>query len=1411
MSKNLTDVSFNTVVDILQYRAECQPNDTAYIFLVDGEFEEVSVTYAALNQKAKSVASLLQSLNLQNKLVLLQMESSLEFLYAFFGCMYAKAIAITSYPHTSKRTLPRLKAILADSGATNVLTTQEIAQKMQSYIGNDETIRLNWIDIDEAIQNTSLVLQPEEVNSNTIAFLQYTSGSTFTPKGVMISHKNIIANEKMIQQATGNGLLVGWLPLFHDMGLIANVLQPLFTGNRCVLMSPKHFLEKPVRWLRAISKYRARISGGPNFAYELCCNSISAEDLSDLDLSSWEIAFNGAEPIRSTTMKKFIDLFSNYGFSSTALTPCYGLAEATLLVSGKKQHEPYTSIMVDADCLENNIVKPIEPNQQDRSRILIGCGIGLSPQEIAIVDPNTFDRKQANEIGEIWINGPHVSNGYWQNEEATIKTFQAKLNGDKSRYWLRTGDLGFWFNNEIYFTGRLKDLIIINGKNHYPQDIELTSENAHPYNQQGGSAVFIVEIENKERLIITQEIQRSYRQKLNVAEVTEAIQNQVYYHHELQVYKVVLCPPGTISKTSSGKIQRYLCRKRYLAGEIQMLTDSAAKISVNAMQPETIDKVSPIKEWLRDFAARRLNSLIADERRCFPPHIVLELGNKGLFGMQVPTQYNGLGLKASECLQLVEQITAIDLSLGVFLGIHNFLGLRPLILSANNELKERYLPSLASGRSFAAFSVSETGSGSNPLATQSEVRNTPRGWLVNARKKWVGLAAWAEVITVFAKHIDAAGHANGTIAICIPTNAAGVDIKEETLTMGMRGFVQNSVDINSVLLSNEHVLGDPHNGFEVVQDAMSFGRFCVAAQAIGVMKRCAQLMLNFAERRTVSTGLLLSSPITLHTINNTLSAISVLEQAVYNIAKLLDQELTVPLEILSACKIHASELAWATADSLMQLCGARGYMEQNVCAQIFRDARVLRIGEGSTEALQIFVGSQIFHNPNLITFLQKYASNKAVVAELSTYINEAKPLIQSLQDRQWIHYVMGSLASWLILKAFYHGDCIEDIKWLENKISYDLTRLKQKQFTLKAMSSITSRIKLFENSIGILDQHAAHVDYKPDPLLRSNLSAETSIPSDTEDSVTLEPVSLVPDHIELQAKIMQIVRRIVTNYIQAHVDPNVDDIDETTSFSTLGIDSSASIVIISQLEKELNVNLSTGLLFEYSTLKSLVNFLSVNNVTFNQNEIDTQEYYFTVATRDTEDFDTAKLAVSGAMNTVYHGWNDELDRQFDDAAVFFLVRQKSDGPITATCRIYLPELINGREFPLSIASTNPFIYKSFSKNALEGGGLMMADMDSVRYVMYGAAKWLLENNYGDVYMTYDIRNKFIERLYLEEFGFEKVEHLPLEYSDFLYQDSKKPVRWQVVVDRQDTRQERFQGFLNSLTDKLITKDPNLKV
>jgi acyl-CoA synthetase (AMP-forming)/AMP-acid ligase II len=591
---------WQTWLDVLGNRAERNSTDLAFTLLGNGEDETASIRFGGLDRQARAIAVSLRERSPAGEPVLLLYPSGLEFIAAFFGCLYAGAVAVPAYPpRSAKRSTERLDSIIANSGVRLALTDKATQSRIAAAWKSDSTPKaIDWLAIGEIDEHLSDDWAKPDVDANTIALLQYTSGSTAHPKGVAITHGNLLHNSEMIRQAFAHEpgrTFVGWLPMYHDMGLIGNILQTVFVGNHIYLMPPEAFLMKPVRWLSAISKYRACSSGGPNFAYELCAQRITDAQKKSLDLSCWNVAFTGAEPVRAETLDRFCSAFADCGFRRETFYPCYGLAEATLFVTGGQiANEPVVR-RFDSKALAKGQVRPVDDDEA-AGRALVACGSPWSEQEVIIVDPESAVECGADEIGEICVSGPSVAANYWNHQEATDETFAAKLPGRVSRHEeahgssnradrenrlaLRTGDLGFLYDGQLFITGRLKDMMIVSGRNYFAEDIERTVEGAHPAIRPHSTAAFAVEIGREERPVVVVELDRHFvasfrttktRLIQTLQDVVGAIRMAVTQQHDLSLHAVQFVRQAAIPRTSSGKIQRSRCQQSYLNGSLRTI------------------------------------------------------------------------------------------------------------------------------------------------------------------------------------------------------------------------------------------------------------------------------------------------------------------------------------------------------------------------------------------------------------------------------------------------------------------------------------------------------------------------------------------------------------------------------------------------------------------------------------------------------------------------------------------------------------------------------------------------------------------------------------------------------------------------------------------------------------------------
>lgn len=570
-------VNKSTIVDVLLDQSKNQPHQTAYTFLADGEHESGSITYQNLDFQARAIAvQLLTKVKPGDRALLIYpYTSGLEFIASFLGCLYAGVIAVTDYPRQHIKSLSQYQDRIVDCQAAIALTTQEFADRVKGQLLSNPGMAMKlkalpWIASDRVNLDLAKQWQMPDISGETLAFLQYTSGSTGQPKGVMITHGNVLHNSQVIYKSFGHHdqtKILMWLPMFHDMGLIGGVMQPLFAGLPAVLMSPIALAQKPLLWLQALSKYQITTSGGPNFAYDLLCQKVTEEQRASLDLSHWEVAFTGAEPVRAETLERFSKLYQPCGFKKEAFYPCYGMAEATLFITGVDATEYPTITYLDKKALTEDQVIEVT-SEHPHAKSTVSCGHTWLGDEMIIVDPETKFKCPPDKVGEIWAKGAGIAKGYFQREEHSAETFQATLADNPNKTYLRTGDLGFIKDGELYITGRIKDMMILWGRNHYPQHIEETVESCHPSLRPNHGAAFSVDVNGEEQLVIAHEINRTDLRELNAEEVIGAIRLAVGEQNMANVFAVALLKTGSIPKTSSGKIQRRACQSMFLDGSL---------------------------------------------------------------------------------------------------------------------------------------------------------------------------------------------------------------------------------------------------------------------------------------------------------------------------------------------------------------------------------------------------------------------------------------------------------------------------------------------------------------------------------------------------------------------------------------------------------------------------------------------------------------------------------------------------------------------------------------------------------------------------------------------------------------------------------------------------------------------------
>lgn len=1143
-----------TLVEMARALARERPERLAYLHLEEGDTEGGRLTFATHDAEARRVAAALLAVARPGDRALLVYEAGTDFLSAFFGCLYAGIIAVpVPAPEANRRQqgLPRLESVVTDCAPALTLVNG-YTEKLLRDLGAAEGLLAasTWVNTATARAAEGAAAELPEVGPATIAYLQYTSGSTTAPRGVMLSHANLVGHLDMIRRACGydaESVSVTWMPHFHDYGLIQGMLVPFSNGSPTIIMSPLDFVKHPVRLLRAITTYRGTHTEGPSFSYAHCVRRGGAESWRGLDLRSWRSVGNAAEPVHPDTLEKFSEVFAAYGFGATSMSPAYGLAEVTLLATSTPPDEAARVGHFDPAALLEDRVVPV-PAGTPGARRLAACGYPLPETAVAIVRPDSRRRAAPDGVGEIWVSAPTIPGGYWNRPAESEEVFRARIAGEEQgATWLRTGDLGFQHEGRLYITSRLKDLIIVRGQNHHPQDIEWTVHEAHPLLRPGNCAAFGVEVADEEKLVLVAELQPGDHAPDALAAAAQAMADALALRHEIPLHAIVLIETGTMQKTSSGKVQRRAMKKAWLEGALaarHTWTPRAARAAgrgadgadgavakgaagtASAAAPAAAGagvaasgamldaaasrrRADELIAWLRHYAETRIDARLIDERRCVPPHIVMDFGNRGLLGLEAPPARGGQGLTHTDAWRVLEQLGAVDLTLATLVFLHNTNGLVPLLRYAPPALRDEFLPMLAAGRELAAFALSEPGAGSHLGAV--EMRATPDGpdaWRLNGVKRW-NAAAWAGVVTVFARLVGPDGRAGALTAFLMRTSEPGVRIGQESLTMGMRGIMQNALHFDNARVTRARILGEPGRGMTIATEVLTAGRLSMSAMCLGGVARCLQLALRYAERREIETGLLAENPQTLLPLGELAHRHAVERELLARCAARLEAGGRVEPEIAMALKVLTTDTLNAAADRLMQVLGGRGYMENNLAPQLLRDARMMSIGEGANESLLAALGRSVRLKRVVHDFLREAfpgddaADRLATLAAAPGAAADAPGVALPAGARQaWRDALLGRAAGALLESAAARALAAREVAhagtraWAEARLAEVAREMERGTPALAAalpLDALRARVAGLAADIGDLEDRTPGVDEELDPLLRRAQAREETM------------------------------------------------------------------------------------------------------------------------------------------------------------------------------------------------------------------------------------------------------------------------------------------------------------------------------
>lgn len=1202
----MNECNVESLVDLVKYQASKNEDKLAFQYLERGEEEAGGVLYGELLERCQIFSSSVKNIIEPDSNVVLLMPTSIDFVVSFFGLMFFQCRPVpVGMPKPNRGSWSRIKNIINDSCSSVVITNRSNKKTVQNWLSsfglNDISV-LACEDLFIKREKECLSVSPQK---NDICFIQYTSGSTGSPKGVMVSHGNLLHNSALNKKQLGHDestRIVSWLPLFHDLGLIGNLIQTLYIGGTCYFMLPHCFVERPIRWLSAVTKYKATTIMAPNFAFELCVKKISDEEKSNLDLSSLKSVLNGAESIRSETLKKFTEYFSSCGLSRVAMLPAYGLAEATLIVSSSHySDEPYC-LRVCSDSLERGVFEYSESGVE-----LVSSGNMFYDQEVCIVDPDTEEGVKDGDVGEVWIKGGSVCQGYWNNPVESKKTFQAYTREGLGPF-LRTGDLGILDGGHLFIASRLKDLMIFNGRNVYPQDIEKAVEEASDEIRDSFVSAFSIEAHGEEKLVVVAEVSRKvFRDKSGLADTIAAlVVNAIGKEFDVWPHDVVLIRPASLPKTSSGKVQRQLAKKMYLNNELDS-TSKELKKNVSQSSGEWGD--APVYKsrvaWIRAVLPTSYNAFLADERRTLPPNVILGLGNQGLLGMIVPKEYGGLGFNLCQSMKIVEQLGRVDQSVALLVLLNNLIGIRPILQFGSESTKQKVLPGLAAGRLLSSFAMSEPGAGSNPqnISATANYLGVDK-WFLSGEKVWSGNSGWATLTNVFVKHKDEHGRPAGITAFLLNREKHSLQVGEEALTMGMRGIIQNSLVLDGAIVDSSDVLGVEGKGMDVAQDAMSLARLGVAAAALGGMKRAIQLSDNYVQNRSISTGKLVENPVAVVVRNQAVLSIKSTEHLLFKVTELLDQGICVPPVLLSACKVASSEWLWSIVDAALQLLGGRGYIETNGMAQLMRDARVMRIFEGPTETLSAHIGSVLKTGyKDVEQFISKYIAPGCEIGAIKDGVDKIMTIPLSSvcfsnakQEMEWREQKLGA---WFIYYVFSIRSC----RVGDSASEAFCRRLAETE--IESLKSVNSLILTNQELDARIDEVIGDMSVEPGTpypdVVGDRLSQYGSIDVD---SSVVSKINKDFENKESQQSIKfseetkysyQKYLNYILSWLCKNLECSEEKIEPTSSFFKLGINSVSATELVFDLRAEFDVKLDVTQIWDYVSPSALSDYMCSNH------------------------------------------------------------------------------------------------------------------------------------------------------------------------------------------------------------------------
>lgn len=973
-------------VDVLRDFRDLKPDHV--VMTVAENHAQTDYTYAKLWSKATACAKKIAALTARGDRVLLPMSTSPEFVESFFGCVLSGRIPVPLPVEKADSQFSRIEGVLADCRPALAIfksrtDLENIARKLNGIQA------FAFADLPTPKETAEAVETP---NPNQVMFIQYTSGSTARPKGVVLTHANVLANLRMIQQGMQtpeSERSVSWLPLHHDMGLVGNVLLLVSMGAFTYVYPYQEFARNPLSWLEAISKQRGTVAGCPNFGYDAVLKRLDKSP--GYDLSSIRLMYCGSERIAPRVISSFFESLAPNGLKPSTFFPCYGLAEASLYVSGAFE-DPFKLSVLQSGKNAYPLCGFVAPGLM--LRICDQAGRVLSP----------------DEVGEIEISGASVSVGYWKEIEPLVHAGEFKGQGPS---FLKTGDLGCLHQNQVVITGRAKDVIKIRGRNVYPEDLELLIERLTEW--FGPNAVAVTRGakvgEESEGITVFAEVLRN-RRAGPFDSMLESIQQNLA-DADVRCERLIVLSPGSLPKTSSGKKQRSRTAKLFEEGSLKVLWDSAPEPSTETGERAVEERLEHLQAYVKS-----LNLVLSDERRSFPADFVNQLRRADVLGMLIPKEFGGAGLTHEQFAKIAVGIGQLDLTLASFVGIQNTIGTLPILHSSVYGERQSVLEDIARNGAITAFAITEPSAGSNPRAMEASARNQDGKLTLSGEKIWIGNAEFAQYICLFIKEVASDGKDLGVSAFLLRSDRHQFRVSEEQLTVGLRSMPQNRVLLDGCQLDERDRLTEAGDGLKLAFLAMEYARFGLAGMAVGGMRSVAQKSFAYAQSREIWTGSLADNAYFQETMGDINLRADCLEALVSSCAERLNKSGNLPAVASLSAKILCGEWGFAACDQALQFTGGRGYTETFGLGRVWRDARILRIFEGPTETMAYQLGGMILREFDQMSEITGQALAQTF-SEFKSLVDNARSQVGGTLAHESLTVHVGQCAAKLIAMSAY--------------------------------------------------------------------------------------------------------------------------------------------------------------------------------------------------------------------------------------------------------------------------------------------------------------------------------------------------------------------------------------------------------